>query len=278
MPRRNAPTPPHAHLESRGSMHAPSLDFPLESAAAPLGHAHAAPPEGRYSHHVLVVDDDVELCRMLREYLQPEGFDVETRHAPTEGLEAALRGKHDLIILDVMLGAANGLELLRNLRSQKNTPVIMLTAKGDDVDRIIGLELGADDYLGKPFNPRELAARIRAVLRRVAQTTSTEETPAQLTIHDLDMDLTRRRVSLAGVTLPLTGIEFEILKTLAENIGKVVARDVIYTRVFRRDMYPLDRSLNVHVSNLRRKIADATGQPDRIKTVHGVGYLFAPPL
>lgn len=228
--------------------------------------------------NLLVVDDDVELCRMLREYLAPDGYRVETAHTPADGLQAMLHGKHDLIILDVMLGSANGLELLRSFRSLRRTPVIMLTAKGEDVDRIIGLELGADDYLGKPFNPRELAARIRAVLRRAQQAKGTDEAPAQLVADDLEIDFTRRLVTMAGASLPLTSIEFEVLRVLAENVGKVVAREAIYSSVFRRPMSPLDRSLSVHVSHLRQKIAAAIGQPDRIKTVHGVGYVLVPPL
>lgn len=228
--------------------------------------------------NLLVVDDDVELCRMLREYLTPDGFRVETAYAPAIALQSMLHGEHDLIILDVMLGAANGLELLRSFRAEnKRTPVIMLTAKGEDVDRIIGLELGADDYLGKPFNPRELAARIRAVLRRIQQAGSPEEPPAQLVTNDVEMDFARRRVTISGSLLPLTSIEFEILKVLAESMGKVVSRETIFTSVFRRPMSPLDRSLGVHVSHLRQKIAAAVDDPDRIKTVHGVGYVLAPP-
>jgi len=227
---------------------------------------------------LLVVDDDVELCTMLRDYLRGDGYRVDVAHNSSEGLRQMLRGEHDLIILDVMLGAANGLEVLRTFRAQQATPVLMLTAKGEDVDRIIGLELGADDYLGKPFNPRELAARIRAVLRRTEQSSAAPPAPAQLVAQDLQMDFRRRLVSIAGTPLPLTSIEFEVLKVLAENVGKVVARKAIYWKVFHRSMSPMDRSLSVHVCNLRQKIVAAIGEPDRIKTVHGIGYMLVPPL
>lgn len=241
-----------------------------------LGFADQRPPH--QGGRLLVVDDDVELCKMLREYLGGDGYRIDMAHNSTEGLQQMLRGVHDLIILDVMLGSANGLEVLRTFRAQQATPVLMLTAKGEDVDRIIGLELGADDYLGKPFNPRELAARVRAILRRSEQSSAASPSPTQLVAHDLEMDFRRRLVSLAGTPLSLTSIEFEVLKVLADNVGKVVARKAIYWTVFHRSMSPLDRSLSVHVCNLRQKIVAAVGEPDRIKTVHGIGYMLVPPL
>jgi DNA-binding response OmpR family regulator len=227
---------------------------------------------------VLIIDHDTELCRTLSEYLRKEGFDVATEHAGSPGLEAAVSSKHTLVILDVAIQGMSGLDLLRQIRAQSEVPVLVLTERGDDVDRIIGLELGADDYLPKPFNPREVVARIRAILRRT--TRGAAETPAQPTViqlGDLEMDLARRRTLLNGRLVTLTGLEFELLRVFLGAAGQVVSRQDIAREVFHRPMLAMDRTLSVHVCSLRRKLGEAPRGGERIKTVHGVGYIYVPP-
>jgi two-component system response regulator CpxR len=224
---------------------------------------------------VLIVDDDVELCDLVAEYLTPEGFEVEAVHDGERGLERALSGEHVLVVLDVMLPGMNGLEVLRRLRAQSRIPVIILTARGDDVDRIVGLEIGADDYLGKPFNPRELVARIRAVLRRI------QGAPAavaqKLVVADVELDPAARIVRRSGVPVELTSVEFALLEMLLRSAGQVVTREQIARDVLGRRFMPYDRSIDMHVSKLRRKLGDSPDGQERIKTIRGVGHIYARP-
>ena len=218
---------------------------------------------------ILLVDDDVELCGLLMEFLKREGFTLECDHDGKRGLERALRGNYDIVLLDVMLPGMDGFEILRMLRKTSKVPVIMLTARGEDVDRIIGLELGADDYLPKPFNPRELAARIRAIMRRL------EARPAapggRLEVNGVVLDPASREVFSHGRPVELTTFEFDILEMLMRSAGRVLSRDALMENMYNRKATPFDRSIDMHVSHLRKKLE--TGHP-LIKTIRGVGYQF----
>lgn len=226
-------------------------------------------------HRVLIVDDDTELCDLVAEYLDQEGFEAEAVHDGDAGVARGLEGGHDLVILDVMLPGIGGFEVLRRIREKSRVPVLMLSARGEEVDRIVGLELGADDYLPKPFNPRELAARIRAVLRRTSKDGAAEGGPAVLRVGDLEMDLGAREVRRSGEVIELTGAEFAILEALVREAGSVVDRNELSVQALGRRASAFDRSLDVHLSNLRRKLGPAADGGDRIKTVRGVGYLYA---
>ena len=226
---------------------------------------------------VLIIDDDTELCELISEYLEQEGFVVEAVHDGEAGVERCLSADHDLAILDVMLPGLSGFEVLRRIREHSRLPVIMLTARGEEVDRIVGLEIGADDYLPKPFNPRELVARMRAVMRRVAGEEESGDAPALLLVGDLEMDLGARVVRLAGDEVGLTGAEFAILEGLVREAGKVVDRNQLSREALGRRASTFDRSLDVHLSNLRRKLGPLPGGGERIKTVRGVGYLYVRP-
>ncbi|HKI98694.1 MAG TPA: response regulator transcription factor [bacterium] len=232
--------------------------------------------EGVASRTILVIEDDAELSALLADYLGHEGFVV--RHAPDGevGLEQALTGSYCLVLLDIMLPGRDGIEVLRELRRSSPVPVIMLTAKGDDVDRIVGLELGADDYLPKPFNPRELVARIKAVLRRAgaAPAEDVAEAPRQLERGELLIDLEGYRASLQGKELPLTVIEFALLRELAQSPGRALSRETLLDRVRGRDFDLFDRSIDVHVSHLRQKLGDDPQHPRFIRTVRSIGYMF----
>jgi two-component system response regulator CpxR len=221
---------------------------------------------------ILLVDDDVELCELVAEFLAEEGFEIEVVYRGDEGLERARSGAHDLVVLDVMLPGLNGFEVLRRLRDSSSIPVLMLTARGEEVDRIVGLEMGADDYLAKPFNPRELAARIRAILRRAEAGT---EHADRIVVGDIEVDLGTRSVSVDGAAVELTGVEFSLLETLARSAGTVVSRDELSRAALYRRASAFDRSLDVHISNLRRKLGPAADGGERIKTVRGVGYQYA---
>ena len=219
---------------------------------------------------VLIVDDDVELCRLLGERLSSEGFALEAVHDGPRGLERVLSEEHALVILDLMLPGMGGLDVLRRLRNHSPVPVLILTARGEDVDRILGLEIGADDYLPKPFNPRELIARIRAILRR----TSRSNGPGNVIIvGDLRLDPAAREVSLDGIPLDLTSVEFTLLETLLRDAGRVVTREHLTETVLGRKLGPFDRVIDVHISNLRKKLARAHGE-EQIKAVRGSGYMF----
>ena len=220
---------------------------------------------------ILIIDDDVELGALLSDYLSSEGFEIELAHDGDVGLARARSGEHLLVVLDVMLPKRSGLEVLRALRESSRIPVLMLTARGDDVDRIVGLEMGADDYLGKPFNPRELAARLRAIQRRVSgQPHSMRE---RIEVGDVTLDVGARSVMRGGREIALTTAEFALLELLLRSAGRVVSRDAIAEGVLGRRLSPFDRSVDVHVSNLRKKL-DPSGASDRIKTVRGTGYVY----
>ncbi|MDN5367854.1 MAG: two-component system, OmpR family, response regulator [Thermovirga sp.] len=228
---------------------------------------------------ILLVEDDVELCELLHEYLESEGLKVEWVHDGGEGLKRSFSNLYDMIILDLMLPGMDGLEVLKNLRKKSNVPVIILTAKGDDVDRIVGLELGADDYVPKPFNPRELLARIRAVLRRAKETKdhklgSSEET---ISVGDLKLYPSSRTVLLNGMPVELTSTEYELLEFLVSSAGKLVSRQKLVQKVLKRSYSPFDRSVDVHISNLRKKLGPYKDGQKRIKTVRGEGYIFTLP-
>jgi two-component system response regulator CpxR len=220
---------------------------------------------------VLIVDDDVELCRLLGERLSTEGFALEAVHDGLRGLERVLSREHAFVILDLMLPGMGGLDVLRRVRAQSPVPVLILTARGEDVDRILGLEIGADDYLPKPFNPRELIARIRAILRR---TSPAPERAASLTVSGIRLDPAAREAWVDGKQLDLTSVEFTLLETLLRDAGHVVTREALTETVLGRSLGPFDRVIDVHISNLRKKLS-VGHTDDRIKAVRGSGYLFA---
>ena len=203
---------------------------------------------------------------MLTERLQQDEFIAECVHDGVRGLDRARSGEHGLVVLDLMLPGMNGIQVLRQLRRQSDVPVLILTAKGEDVERILGLEIGADDYLPKPFNPRELVARIRAIMRRSLRTAG-EDRP--ISAGDLDMHLASREVYIEGRLLELTSVEFALLEMLVKDAGRVVSRERLTETVLGRELRPFDRVIDVHVSNLRRKLGN-----ERIKTVRNAGYLF----
>jgi two-component system response regulator CpxR len=227
--------------------------------------------------NLLIIDDDVKLSDMLVEYLAAEGLTVSTAASGTQGLREAKRSDYDLIILDVMLPGQSGFDVLKELRkSGRQTPVLMLTARGDDVDRIVGLEMGADDYLPKPFNPRELAARIKAILRRTTEPVDDGDLPLEL--GPLCADPSRREIALDGELLKLTNAEFVVLLTLMRAAGEVVSREALTRHALGRQLLPDDRSLDTHVSNLRKKLAESTQEQVHIRSVRGTGYILVPPL
>ena len=230
----------------------------------------------RRMDHVLVVDDDIELCGLVQEYLESEGFTVKAVHDGERGLSEALNNSYALVVLDVMLPGINGFEVLRRIRSVSKTPVLLLTARGEDVDRIVGLEIGADDYLPKPFNPRELVARIRAILRRT-KPSEADEAPEILKVGDVELDPATRRVLRAGKPVDLTSVEFNLLEVLLREAGRVVTRERLVNAVLSRKFMPFDRSIDMHVSKVRRKLGDSEENGDHIKTIRGVGYMFARP-
>jgi len=221
---------------------------------------------------LLIVDDDHELCSMLAEYLTPEGFLTEAVGSGPAALERLGRGAIELVVLDVMLPELSGFEVLRRIRAQNRVPVIMLTARGEEVDRVVGLEMGADDYLAKPFSPRELVARIRAVLRRMAG--EAQPAPVALQWGPLRIDLRARRADVNEHDLELTAAELRILELLVRADAKTVTRDELMTQALGRRLMPTDRSLDTHVSNLRRKLAKVTSRV-AVQSVRGTGYALA---
>ena len=229
----------------------------------------------REKRRLLLIDDDVELCAMLAEYLGLEGFDVVQVHDGAEGLERARQGSVDLVVLDVMLPGMNGLDVLKALRETHETPVLMLTARGEDVDRIVGLEVGADDYLAKPFNTRELIARIRAVLRRTPRSGSGAPMPDTLQAGPLVLEPASLAVRLHDRSLSLTGAEFRVLEILAANAGWIVSRDTLTENALGRRLEPFDRAIDTHVSNLRKKLGPLPGGGTPIRNVRGAGYLLS---
>jgi two-component system response regulator CpxR len=227
---------------------------------------------------ILIVDDDMELCALLEEFLASEGFQLDTRHDGKLGYQQAMSQAYALVILDVMLPGCNGFDVLKKIRKTSEVPVLMLTARSDEVDRIVGLEIGADDYLAKPFNPRELLARIRAIFRRTR--TAPGETPAaagqsRICVGDVVLELTTRRTRLKNKEIALTTVEFNLLRELMESPGQIVCREKLNRAVLGREYSPLDRSIDVHISNLRKKLGPLEGNADRIKAIRGEGYLYA---
>lgn len=240
----------------------------------PPREAAAAEPESPGLPRVLIVDDDRDLTAMLADYLQPEGFIVEVAHSGDEGLSQALATPYALIILDVMLPRLNGLDVLRQLRTRSQCPVIMLTARGQEIDRIVGLEIGADDYLAKPFSARELLARMHAVLRRARASVP----PAQdevLAVGDVVMDVRARTVRRDGHLVELTSFEFEVLRALLSSAGEVVSREDLFRRVLQREYSVFDRSVDNHVSALRKKLGAQVDGVERIRAVRNAGYVYA---
>lgn len=229
------------------------------------------------SGRLLLVDDDHELTTLLAELLGQESFTVDV-HGRGDGAAAlATSGQYALVILDVMLPNGSGFDVLKTIRQRSQVPVILLTARGDDVDRIVGLELGADDYIPKPFNPRELIARIRAVLRRV-ESRSTPGPREPLRVDDVVLDPASRTVLRSGERIELTSIEFDLLKTLLESAGQTVEREGMAQHVLGRKFDPFDRSIDMHISKLRRKLGERASGDERIKTVRGAGYIYTLPV
>jgi two-component system response regulator CpxR len=228
---------------------------------------------------VLVIDDDVELCQLLTNYLAHDGFQMVAVHDGLEGLERALSGEFALVILDLMLPGISGTEVLSRIRLRSGLPVIMLSARGEDVDRIHGLESGADDYVPKPFNPRELSARIHSVLRRAsaAQNPGVAPPPERVLVGDVELDTGSRSVRRASRSVDLTSVEFDLLEAFLKSPGRVIPREELTRMVLGRELGPLDRSIDVHVSNLRRKLGPAGDGGERIKAIRSVGYLYVMP-
>jgi len=225
------------------------------------------------STNILLIDDDQELGAMLRDFLAADHLMLTASNTGENGLQAFAEGEFDLLILDIMLPGISGLDVLKKIRQKSNVPVIMLTARGDDIDRIIGLEFGADDYLAKPFNPRELVARIKAILRRAKQTNSDHQ---QLSLGGIDLNVRTRVATVDDKALTLTGTEFEILKFLLEVPGEVVSKEQLSERALGRRLLPYDRSIDTHISNLRGKLEKAGNRNDTIQNQRGVGYLLVP--
>ena len=225
------------------------------------------------STNILLIDDDRELGAMLMDFLAADHLMLTASNTGENGLQAFAEGEFDLLILDIMLPGISGLDVLKKIRQKSNVPVIMLTARGDDIDRIIGLEFGADDYLAKPFNPRELVARIKAILRRANQTNSDNQ---QLSLGGIELNVRTRVATVDDKALTLTGTEFEILKFLLEVPGEVVSKEQLSERALGRRLLPYDRSIDTHISNLRGKLEKAGNRNDTIQNQRGVGYLLVP--
>ncbi|HID97797.1 MAG TPA: response regulator transcription factor [Thermodesulfobacteriaceae bacterium] len=241
---------------------------------------------------ILVIDDDRKLCRLIKEYLKPMGFRITEAHSSSVGLELALSGRFEAVILDVMMPGMDGFEALRRLRQKSDVPVLMFTARGDETDRIVGLEMGADDYIPKTFSSRELLARLRAVMRRSSRSYSDAARPDQAAVSksgpgsiggqaegiiaqkDLRINMNSRTVYQDDRVLELTPLEFDLLSTLAGNPGRVLTRDTLMEAVSGRDYMVFDRSIDVHISSLRKKLGDDPKAPGYIKTVRSVGYMF----
>src|ERR1700738_1434555 len=218
---------------------------------------------------VLLVDDDRELCQMLTEYLDAEHFEVKSVHDGGDALEELKANDFEILILDVMLPSVGGFDVLRKLGASYETPILMLTARGDDVDRIVGLELGADDYLSKPFNPRELVARIRAILRRASHRVGRGNVPDELAVGPITLNTGTHLVHVAGKPVPLTGAEFRVLELLMRSAGQVISREAMTGQGLGRKLVPYDRSIDTHISNLRRKLDLEAGKNTQMKDVRG---------
>lgn len=221
---------------------------------------------------VLMIDDDLELCELVQQSLVRDGFDVHTEHAGQAGVAQAVEREFDLVVLDVMLPDGDGFEMLQRLRLRSDVPVIMLTAKGDEADRIRGFEFGADDYVAKPFSPVELMARMKAIVRRAGKTQAVD----LIEIAGVSFNPARNEAEVGGATVSLTGVEAAVLRLLMSRAGEPVTREHLYKTVLNREPSPHDRSLDNHVSNLRKKLGPDDKGVQRIFSVRGVGYQFAP--
>jgi two-component system response regulator CpxR len=225
-----------------------------------------------------MVDDDQEFARLVAEFLSAEGgFSVTQRYDGATGADAAVNEQFDVIVLDVGLPVLNGFEVLKQIRQKVNTPVVMLTARGDDIDRILGLEIGADDYVPKPCNLRELVARIRAIMRRANRLDAAESANDRIVIGDLKIEPGSQSVFCSGGLVPLTGAEYLVLEALVQSAGQVVGKDAIARHALGRRIMPYDRSVDTHVSNLRKKLGLLGDGRQRIKTVRGRGYMYVTP-
>ena len=229
---------------------------------------------------ILIVDDDKKLCRLVADYLEPMGYAVEAAHNGAQGLERVLKGDYHAVILDVMMPQMDGFEVLKRLRRESDIPVIMLTARGEETDRIVGLEMGADDYLPKTFSSRELLARLRAVTRRYSRFDPPAASAGEnnlLAFGDLQVDLSARTVRLGAETLSLTPLEYDLLASLVKSSGRVLSRDQLLDAVAGRSYDVFDRSVDVHISSLRRKLGEDPRNPRFIQTVRTAGYMFKAP-
>jgi DNA-binding response OmpR family regulator len=219
---------------------------------------------------VLLIDDDKRLHELLTAYLEQNGFTVTGAPDGQRGLAALEAEPFDIVLLDIMMPGIDGLEVCRRIRAKSRVPILMLTAKGDETDRVVGLELGADDYIAKPFGPRELVARLRAVLRRANPSVEADF----VVVNDISIDVPGHKVKVGGEDLEVTGIEFDILLALARRAGRVVGRDALLSEAGRGDVTVSDRTVDVHISHLRQKLGDDPRSPKKIKTIRGVGYVL----
>jgi two-component system response regulator CpxR len=228
------------------------------------------------NQRLLLIDDDAELCGLITRFMAGEGFEIDAATEGARGLQRALSGEYRLVLLDVMMPDMNGFDVLRRVRAESSIPVLMLTAKGDTLDRVLGLEIGADDYLPKPFDPPELAARVRAILRRASlRPEPSSAVPAPMVVADLELDAGTRSVRKNGRPIDLTTVEFDLLAALVRTAGSTVSREDLARDVLGREFSPFDRSIDTHVCNLRKKIGLLTDGTERIKGVRGAGYLYA---
>jgi two-component system response regulator CpxR len=235
---------------------------------------HSTPQfRGASTHRLLIVDDDPDIREMLSDYLEAEGYCVEAVGSGQEALARVAEVEYTLIILDIMLPGMNGLDVLRQLRVSSQIPVLMLTARGEAVDRVLGLQLGADDYLPKPFVPQELAARIHAILRR--SKSNGDDASSAIDVSDISLDAKSRLVTQHGKVVDLTSVEFDLLRVLLSHAGQVVGRETLQRQVLGREYTPFDRSIDTHVCNLRKKLGTTAEGIERIKSVRGSGYLFS---
>jgi DNA-binding response OmpR family regulator len=224
--------------------------------------------------HILIIDDDTELSHLIREYLEAEGLKVSQAFNGKDGAEAAMSDDINMVILDVMMPGMDGIATLRKIRESSTVPVLMLTARGDDIDRIVGLELGADDYVPKPCSPRELLARIRAILRRYHANDSAPGKSTSIEAGQLTIWPARRHAEFAGKDLTLTGAEFGLLETLASHAGEVVSKETLSAKGLGRPLARYDRSVDVHISSIRQKLGKRNDESSWIQTVRGQGYLL----
>ena len=225
------------------------------------------------ANSLLIIDDDQELCQLLSEYLTDVGYNVDFINTGKGAVQHLKRSKPSGVILDLMLPGSNGIDVLKEVRATSDVPILMISARGDEVDRIVGLESGADDYLPKPFSTRELVARMRALLRR-ASATSMQVTNQRLVQGDLEMDLDLMAVTIDGREVELTGVEFRLLRILVESAGETVSKDAVFEYVLQREASPLDRTLDTHISNLRKKIGNRSDGHARIRTIRNAGYMY----